>query len=192
MNSQLNEVSALFDGELEPHEVVSAIRTAVADGAARNAWASYALIGDHLRGESAIANDMTAAVMARLDDEPVVLAPRNLNRIPRHRPLLALAASVAGVAVVGWLALAGNPRPAAGLAGNLAAVAPAPTLALTRAAPALAKAEGKSSPAPVMYPARSDISEYLLAHQTQSSSFRLGDGTQQVRTVSLVGSPARP
>lgn len=194
MNSQLSQasqVSALLDGELDPHEVEPAIREAVKDAAAQAAWQSYVLIGDQLRGESTAAPDITAAVMSRLREEPVVLAPRNLSVTPRHRPLLALAASVAGVAVVGWLALAGNPGPT-GLSGNLAAVSPAPTFTFADNAIVRLPAETKHAPATAIPAVRADLSEYLLAHQTQSSSFRLGDGTQQVRTVSLVSSPARP
>lgn len=187
VSAKLSAVSALFDGELEPHEVMPAIRAATHDETAREAWQIYALIGDRLRGESHAAPDITAAVMARVREEPVVLAPRNLSPVARPRPLLTLAASVAGVAVVGWLVLAGTPGPS-GLSSNPAAVAPAPTLSLVSAPPLSTQAGKRQAPvaAPVM---RSDMSEYLLAHQTQSSSFRLGDGTQQVRTVSLVVAP---
>ena len=191
LSAKLSGMSALFDGELEPHEIVPAVRVVVNDEAVREAWQSYALIGDQLRGETAVVPDIAAAVMSRLQDEPVVLAPRNLAQTSRHRPLLALAASVAGVAVVGWLALAGNPR-TAGLSGNLAAVSPAPTLPDAGAPPLLAQVGTQPSPTAPIPAVRSDMSEYLLAHQTQSSSFRLGDGTQQVRTVSLVVGPARP
>lgn len=194
MNSQLSQdslVSALLDGELDPHEVEPAVRAAMKDAAAQSAWQSYVLIGDQLRGESTVAPDITAAVMARLREEPVVLAPRKLPVTPQHRPLLALAASVAGVAVVGWLALAGNPG-TTGLSGNLAAVAPAPTFHSADNTVVRLPVEARHSPAIANPAVRADMSEYLLAHHTQSSSFRLGDGTQQVRTVSLVTSPARP
>lgn len=193
-NSQLAEVSALFDGELEPHEVIPVIRAVLNEEAAHEAWQDYALIGDQLRGESHVATDMSAAVMARVREEPVVLAPRNLSPAQRHRPLLALAASVAGVAVVGWLALAGTPGNSglSGRSGYLAAVSPAPTFASARPASVLAQAE-VHRPAAASTPAiRGDMSEYLLAHHTQSSSFRFGDGSQQVRTVSLVTAPGRP
>ncbi|MDX9994251.1 MAG: sigma-E factor negative regulatory protein [Rhodocyclaceae bacterium] len=191
VSEKLSGVSALFDGELEPHEVMPAVRAAAHDETAREAWQTYALIGDQLRGESHAAADITAAVMARVREEPVVLAPRNLSPVSRPRPLLALAASVAGVAVVGWLALAGTPGSSV-LSGNLAAVAPAPTFSSAGPAVALAQADARRSAAVPGPAVRADMSEYLLAHHTQSSSFRFGDGTQQVRTVSLVTAPARP
>ncbi len=196
MNPQFSRetsgVSALYDGELEPHEVVAAVRSTVRDESAREAWQTYALVGDRLRGESHVVPDITAAVMARVREEPIVLAPRNLSPSQRHRPLLALAASVAGVAVVGWLALAGAPRPA-GLSGNLAAVSLAPAYSsIAGPVATLAQTDARLAATTAAPAVRADMSEYLLAHQTQSSSFRFGDGTQQVRTVSLVTAPARP
>jgi sigma-E factor negative regulatory protein RseA len=171
-----SEISALFDGELEDHEWRAALKSSLAD---EESWRVYALIGDGLRGEDVDLPDMTASVMARLAEEPVVLAPRNLKAAPRHHPLLALAASVAGVAVVGWVALTGNPQlPAAEqhLAmtqigrGELAAsaVPPAPTFSQATQAPVAA-----------------DLREYLLAHHAQASMVRLGDSTKQIRTVAL-------
>jgi hypothetical protein len=48
-------------------------------------------------------------------------------------------------------------------------------------------------PAPTFEAAqRSDMSEYLLAHHTQSATFRLGDNAGHVRTVTMTGGPARP
>lgn len=191
MNAQASEVSALFDGELEPHEIRPALRAAVGDEAMRERWQAYVLIGDQLRGESVEVSGMAASVMARIAEEPVVLAPRNLKRPTGQHPMLALAASVAGVAVVGWLALTGNPQ-SAPADMRTAAVSPASTLAMVTkpVAPVRPEANVQSSkPAAAL---RSDMSEYLLAHQTQSASFRLGDGVQQVRAVTLADSAVRP
>lgn len=173
---QSSEISALFDGELEDHELHAALKASLAD---QERWRAYGLIGDGLRGEDVDRPDMTASVMARLAEEPVVLAPRNLKAAPRHHPLLALAASVAGVAVVGWVALTGNLQlPAAGQhlavmqigkGGTAAsAIPPAPTFSQATQAPIAA-----------------DLSEYLLAHHAQASMIRLGDSTKQIRTVAL-------
>lgn len=185
MKSQLPDLSALLDGELEPHEVPVILKAAVRERELRGAWRTYALIGDQLRQGCPGARDLTASVMAKIRAEPVVLAPRNLQLTGRHHPWLALAASVAGVAVVGWLALVGNPQslPAT---SRLAAVPPAPTFA---------RATGERGPQPqvaVAAAARGDMSEYLLAHHTQASSFRLGDSAGYARTVTLTGGPARP
>ncbi len=198
-----SEISALFDGELEDHELRDALKASLAD---EERWRAYGLIGDGLRGENVEQPDMTASVMARLAEEPVVLAPRNLKARPRHHPLLALAASVAGVAVVGWVALSGDPQvPAAGqhlamiqkdraemVAG---AVPPAPTLLapLARNPGSLPPTGGTSAgggPAPTFSqatqaPMAADLSEYLLAHHAQASTLRLGYSTKQIRTVAL-------
>ena len=168
------EISALFDGELEAHEVRAAIQASLNDS---ERWRLYGLIGDGLRGDCPDARDLTAGVMSRLHDEPVVLAPRALGARPHHHPLLALAASVAGVAVVGWLALTGSPQsPVAAeklAANNPAAVAGTVTPVLTFVAPPSVQ---------------TDISEYLLAHHAQSPAGHLHESTQQIRTIALTAS----
>lgn len=193
MKSQLSELSALYDGELEPHELAPVVKAAVRDEELRAAWLAYGVIGDELRGESVAAADMTAGVMAKIRAEPVVLAPNNL-RPSRSHPVLALAASVAGVAVVAWLSLTGNPStgPAE---SRLATVAPAPTFARLPEQGLAAVGAGRAgqtaqvaatAPAP-----RGDMSEYLLAHHIQASTFRLHDSTEHVRSVSMTR-PSRP
>lgn len=193
MKSQLSELSALYDGELEPHEVSPIVKAAVRDDELRSAWLAYGLIGDGLRGESTASADMTASVMAKLRAEPVVLAP---NRLPasRSHPLLALAASVAGVAVVAWLSLAGNPQMAS-TTDQLATVAPAPTFVRLPESALAANAAGiQAATMPVVAAAatRGDMSEYLLAHHIQASTFRLHDSTEHVRSVSMANKPSRP
>lgn len=188
MKPDSSELSALFDGELEPHEARPLVRRIGQDREMREAWQAYALIGDQLRREYRGEPDLTAAVMARICEEPVVLAPRNLARRGRHHPLFALAASVAGVAVVGWLALADNLRsPAA--EGGLAAVAPAPTIARLSDnrlnQPVAARPADPSA-------LRGEINEYLLAHHTQAATFRLGDSADHARTVTMTGRLNRP
>lgn len=195
MKSRLSELSALYDGELETHEsqaIVAVVRAAAREEQMRAAWHAYALSGDCLRGGQVDTPDISASVMARINAEPVVLAPRNVALPARHQPWLALAASVAGVAVVGWLAIAGNQQ-VTGSDSGLAAVSPAPTFAVSAVSVATAPTQALAkAPDEHARPAHGDISEYLLAHQTQASSFRLGDATHQIRTVSLVGNPHRP
>jgi sigma-E factor negative regulatory protein RseA len=185
-----SEISALFDGELEEHEVRAAIKASVRD---QDGWRMYALISDGLRGDCPNAPDLTAGVMSRLREEPVVLAPRVLGSRTHHHPLLALAASVAGVAVVGWLALAGNPQaPVSGenmAASKPATVASAVTPGLTFVAVRESPAGGTLRPNE-KHPVQADLSEYLLAHHAQSPTSHLHDSTQQIRTVAMTA--ARP
>jgi sigma-E factor negative regulatory protein RseA len=173
------EVSALFDGELDTHEVRTAIAASLDDP---EHWRLYGLIGDGLRGEPVDVPDMTASVMARIGEEPVVLAPRNLKLRQRHHPFLALAASVAGVAVVGWVALSGNPQ--SPVSEQLAAAQPAKAAVASAVLPA-----PTFNQVPQTVP-QVDMSEYLIAHHAQASTGRLGDSTRQIRTVSM--SSARP
>ncbi|WP_172601775.1 sigma-E factor negative regulatory protein [Sulfuricystis thermophila] len=129
------KISALVDGEVEEHEVREAIQSSLDDP---HRWRDYLLIGESLRGESAPLANITEAVMARLADEPIVLAPRKLReRRPRPHPLWALAASVAGVAVVGWVAMTGDSLPT----GSTAKLVAAPQAAVT-----VASAEGGAVP----------------------------------------------
>jgi len=182
------ELSALFDGESGIDDSRRIVKATARDAAARANWRLYALIGDELRGDAPAARDLTADVMARLREEPVVLAPRPLPVRHQH-PFLALAASLAGVGVVGWLALVDASAPVAPM-GGLAAAPPAPTFARV-AAPANAPAPAAVRPVEDRA-RRGDMSEYLLAHHTQAASFRLGDSTEHVRTVSVTAGVPRP
>jgi sigma-E factor negative regulatory protein RseA len=96
--------SALLDGELDhdaQRHAVSSILTAGVDE--RERFGRYQLIGDVMRGESAVlATDVAERVRAALQDEAVVLAPPARQTQRWLRPLggLAVAASVAALAVV--------------------------------------------------------------------------------------------
>lgn len=187
-SQQLPALSALFDGELEFHEAQRVVSAAVREDELRAAWRMYALISDHLRQEGAIAPtpDFTSAVMAKLQEEPVVLAPGNVRPTARQHPLWALAASVAGVAVVGWLALSGDFESAPRNRG-IATAPPASSFV-----PAVVTAHAPRMATAASLPARADMSEYLLAHHIQAASFRLGDSTEHVRSVAIGGGTDRP
>lgn len=104
-------ISDLMDGELAASERDPAWKAVVADAESRQAWETYHLIGDCLRGEavtrSCAGGDSTARIFAKLADEPTVLAPRRgaVDAIgSRTRVALAMAASVATLGVVGVIA----------------------------------------------------------------------------------------
>ena len=162
------KISALLDDELDEAEVPQLCKSIRVEAEMRKACGTYLLIGDALRGESHLAMDITPAVLGQLKNGPVVFAPS-----PRHewqRPLLAMAATIAGVAVVAWVALA--PRQAFKVQ----------EVALQRpiVIPAEPSATGVTSN-------DSDMQEYLIAHQTHSGSFYLNGDTQHIRTVSASG-----
>jgi sigma-E factor negative regulatory protein RseA len=156
------ELSALIDGETENHELPVVLKALKSTPAMRDAWSEYHLIGDVLRGEPELDHDITSSVMQRLADEPVVLAPSLGRQAGWQRPLAALAASIAGVAVVGWLAMAPSAAPEQ---------------------PMVASAEPVSQRVEPL--AASDIQEYLLAHQANAPGLRLQGGSQNIRTVSV-------
>src|SRR5919204_1296394 len=104
------KISALMDGELEgtaAHEALELLRR---DAHAAETWRLYHVVSDAMHAHRALSDGFTARVSARLAAEPTVLAPSGLpGRTPVQRFALALAASVAAVALVGWLAFAPQP-----------------------------------------------------------------------------------
>ncbi|MCX8085408.1 MAG: sigma-E factor negative regulatory protein [Rhodocyclaceae bacterium] len=193
--SQRTELSELFDGELDAERARAFIGIVARDEELRRDWEIYACLGDHLRDERLPETNLVAAVMARLKEEPVVLAPRPLRPQERQHPFLALAASVAGIAVVGWLALSGRPEavlPAPTFSGQLAAAGkstmPAAANRARLATPEASAVAAHGEAAAL----RGEIRELLLAHQMQASSFRLGDSTEHVRTVAATGRAGAP
>jgi sigma-E factor negative regulatory protein RseA len=81
----MERVSALMDGELEESEAEVELSRAKGDPAMREAWDTYHLIGDALRGQAALSADVLAKVSSALEQEPTVLAPRS-RRPRRSRP----------------------------------------------------------------------------------------------------------
>jgi sigma-E factor negative regulatory protein RseA len=164
----MNEkISALMDGELDERAGRGVIDALGGDAAAREAWGTYHLIGDAMRGTAPLQDGFAARVAWRLAEEPTVLAPRPLPRAEPRRwfAASAVAASVAAVALVGWVALAPQPQPVS---------APAP----------MAKAPVVEAPKPAIVPLPSGTNDYLLAHQGFSPRLSLQGMAPYVRTVS--------
>lgn len=162
-------LSAMIDDELGTAECEPCLAQLDQDPALREAWDLYHLIGDTLRGHAGPALPQTFA--PRLAAEPTVLAPRRIER-PGARPTwyaLSAAASVAAVALVGWMAL-----PLFEGSQQVATTAPVP------AAPPATVAEAQ----PV--PAAQGVNDYLLAHQRFSPSSAMGGIAPYVRTISEV------
>lgn len=178
-----SRLSGLMDGELAEHDAQELFAGLRQDEALRSRWLEYQLIGDTLKGEKDLHVEFTGRVMAALEAEPTVLAPRTpARRQLWHRHALALAATLAGVAVVGWLALgtAQSPDPAA------VAQAPAQSANI-----AVATAKNAASVVPVAIAQREaapDMQQYLVAHEAQSSLLQFRGGAEHIRTVAAVGS----
>jgi sigma-E factor negative regulatory protein RseA len=176
-----SSISALMDGELDANELDEPLRALRENGEARDAWRSYHLISDVLQGRSMIATDCLRRVAARLAEEPALIGPlpgpvaapvRNKWFIPS-----ALAASLAAVALVGWMAFA--PPQGPGTAFAPVAKAPAPALAPAAQEPARV----------TLTPAAQD---YLYAHQAYSPRNSLQGMAPYVRSVSAEAAPGKP
>jgi sigma-E factor negative regulatory protein RseA len=163
----MNErISALVDGELDESELAQELVRLGSNADLRHSWDTYHLIGDTLRGH--LASAVAPTVAQRLAAEPTVLAPQARRRAPRWKIAqlaYSAAASVAGVALVAWLALPGlttDPQQAA---------APA-----TSGVPPIASV-------PAATPAAVDVDNYLLAHQSFSPKGAMQGVAPYVRTV---------
>src|SRR5882672_11093661 len=151
------KLSALIDGELEG-EVQAHLGRLRTDAELRNAWDMYHLIGDCLRGHSS--PEIAPRVLARLRDEPTVLAARRIGWYGMYA-----AASMAAVAVVAWTAFPGwheSPE----LGSQVAATETLPAESLAESLPA------------------SDVENYLLAHQPYSHVSAMQGVAPYVRSVS--------
>lgn len=169
MNEQ---ISAWIDGELSEsearrvHDVVA--RQAAMQGQCGTLW----LIGDVMRNESMLPTDFTERVMAALNEEPTVLAPvlvlpQRIDHASNSR-WMPLAAAVAGIAVVAWVALSG-------------------TTARQIAAPVVANASPLSEQIALKAGVRQveDDRPYLMAHQAYGPGVQMAGVSGYVRPVVL-------
>jgi len=152
-------ISALMDGELEGRAAEETFDLLRGEGDAAATWRIYHLVSDAMHGQRLLSAGFAERVVAELASEPALLAPGALpGRTPIERFALAAAASIAAVALVGWLAFARQPP------------SPAPV--------AQASAPG---PAVVVLP--HEANDYLLAHQGFSPRVTLQGMAPYVRTV---------
>jgi sigma-E factor negative regulatory protein RseA len=156
-----------MDGELDDKAAAEVIDALTREGEGFVTWRSYHLISDALRDSRLLSVGFTARVARQLATEPTVMAPVRL--LPQPRTWYALAASVAAVSLVAWLAFAPPQTPIAPMAQQ---VAPAPAPA------AVAKSR------PTLVPLPNGANDYLLAHQGFSPKVSLQGIAPYVRTVS--------
>jgi sigma-E factor negative regulatory protein RseA len=172
----MDRISALMDGELDAHQTGQQFARLKQDVQARACWDTFHLIGDAMRGERGVAPGFAARFSERLAQEPTVLAPR---RKPASRVMayaLSAAASLAAIALVGWVAINGMVEPQ-----------PAPR-------DVIAKKAQPPDPAPaqlVNLPSDGRMNEYILAHQEYSPSTAIQGLAPYIRTVSARQSQVR-
>ena len=171
-----NKLSALLDAEHAGNDVDS-VCLALSDVQLRSDWADYLLIGDALRAETKLGFDISAEVMAALENEPTVLAPRLLTTPPDapqtrwFRQMTALAASLAGVLLVAWVTLTFSANETV-----------APTIQIASAVPIVQPATELTSTTSDKLP--DHLQDYIVAHQAHSSAGTLAGGSRNVRAVS--------
>lgn len=156
-------ISALMDGELADDDAVGRIQQ-IRTGEGADDWDTYHLIGDVLRGDAMLPPGFADKVHAALANEPTILAPASVRKPTRSLQWYAMsaAASIAGVAVVGWLTLANR----GGLPPDATDVA-----ATAVSTPAMAQVDP-------------EVSAYLRAHQEVSPTAAMHGVASYIRTVS--------
>ncbi|MCB5184801.1 sigma-E factor negative regulatory protein [Methylobacillus gramineus] len=102
-----SQISALIDADLALEDAEYLYTTLKSGGESSEAWATYHLIGDAMRGNPVFKADFTERLMAQLDAEPALLVPaaRRKQSIFKSGRIWSVAASVAAVAFVGWVVL---------------------------------------------------------------------------------------
>ncbi len=169
-----DRISQLMDGELDDRAAADAIQalsgeSKAGESEARDTWRMYHLISDAMRDTPVLSGGFAARVSDKLAAEATVVSPNRIRPEPRKwfAAPAAAAASLAGVALVGWLAL--SPR-------QQDAPAPAPVAQARAVSPVAAK--------PAMIPLPSATPDYLLAHQGFSPRVSLQGMAPYARTVS--------
>jgi sigma-E factor negative regulatory protein RseA len=179
------KISALMDGELEALELSEPMSALGTDAEAFETWRTYHLISDALQGRTFLASGCLRRVVARLAEEPALIGPlpADVVRPERSRWFVpsALAASVAAVALVGWMAL--SPQQDTGLLAVPVAQTPEPAqVAIARGAPQ----------APARVPMTAATRDYLIAHQVFSPRNSLQGMAPYVRSVAAESHPGKP
>lgn len=170
----MEKVSALVDGELDEHELEHQLSLLKQKNGAQESWEMFHLIGDTMRGDSRISPDFSRRIAERLALEPTMLAPprRAVRNVARYA--MSIAASLAAVSVVAWVAFSSNTlnAPQAPATAQLAATAP--------------------GMAPAQLPnlnSQGKMNEYLLAHQGFSPSTAIQGVVPYIRSVSVSQPP---
>jgi sigma-E factor negative regulatory protein RseA len=172
------KLSALIDGELRGEELRAHILLLRTDAELREAWDTYHLIGDTLRGQCG--SELSGRVIALLREEPTVLAPRRMPAPVRRAAWVAMsmAASAAAVVLVFWTALPSlRTGPSVAMGPETTVIADS---AQSRAAAVPASAPAAHN-APVL--TAEEAENYLFAHQPYSHSSAMQGVAPYVRTV---------
>jgi sigma-E factor negative regulatory protein RseA len=148
------DISALMDGELDARDADQAIRTCSSNEELKARWNEYHLIGELMRDQRPRPSACVSRVMAAIDKEPTVLAPRRrVLETTFGRIALAAAASVATIGMVSWIGTQGG---APGVSSTPSVAKSAPVSAIKPVAATTTVAPSQAAP---------DVQEYLSAHR---------------------------
>jgi sigma-E factor negative regulatory protein RseA len=183
----MEQISALVDGELDRDEVARVVRGMKEQEELRDAWSTYHLIGEALRGERCLDGKVVQAVVARLDQEPTILAPRRSLVDSARRlalPSMAAAAAVATLAWIGLQTLEGPPSPSISSPMAELAVPEAMTPQTNALVDLVQPVSLTTPPSPsIQFPSR-NIDAYLQAHREFSPSKTMQGLVSYARSVS--------
>lgn len=165
------EISRLVDGELEDEQFDTACGE-LKQGEGMATWVCYHMIGETLReGSPGMAPGLSQKLLDRLAAEPTIVAPRPRLRVERPMTYAwAAAATIAAVALTGWVALS--------------VVEPNGAMALAKAREAAQVRAAQLRPAAVPQ-------DYILAHQEYSPTTPLQGLGPTFRTISVQGGDGR-
>ncbi len=171
-------ISALADGELAEAELSRALDALRNDRALQSSWSRYHLISDALHGnlESHVDMQLHDRISKALESEPTILAPQSPRKQRpwlRHVAGLAVAASVSGVAVIGFQQM-----------NNVDTGAPAQTMA------EVAQPQNfvRMTPQPVNVAAETNNSEELPPYLAEQHEYSVSSGVNgMVPYVRIVG-----
>ena len=175
-----DELSALLDNDLDEGASSRALDAMRRDPEQRARWNTYCLIGDVLRGEGEGSVDFTSRVMAEIRSEPTLLAPKTspveADDARAGGPLqsvFAVAASVMGVAAVGWVAMS--------MLGSDEAL---PVTASLEPAVQFVEQVALPSSAVAISQQTDPHRKYVFVHQAMNGGGPIPGAVQYVRTVS--------
>jgi len=167
----MEHISAMMDNELDDTQMAGQVARLREHPELREGWDTFHLIGDVIRGERLLNTMICPAVSEKLAFEPTVLSPWRTSPKRMRTFAFSAAASMAAIALVGWLAFFDNP------------LSPSQQVAKAPAKPP-SSVSSVSSPQLSSVPSDGTMNEYLIAHQEYSPSTAIQGLAPYIRTVS--------
>lgn len=175
-----DKLSALLDGDLDGQSIRPVLDSLGRDASLRTDWETYCMIGDVLRGDGPGSPALVERVMAHIETQPTLLAPQPAKERATAgapwRSLMPLAASVMGVAAVGWVAHSLYAEPEHAVQVTTSTVE---RPRVSDAAPV--------RPVAVTIEIEDPHREYVFAHQAMTGGGPIPGAVQYIRTVSVAG-----